>query len=90
MTDPSRNYNNKNSMAKRGGGRGGGGGLKWLDIEDLVHCYEYCQSVRYRLHLDFACPFLRKMFLILIDTHFKWIEAAVTPSTSSTCVIEEL
>ena len=30
------------------------------------------------------------MFLILIDTHCKWIEAAVTSSTSPACVIKEL
>ena len=40
--------------------------------------------------LDFAGPFLGKMFFILIDAHSKWIEATVTPSTSSKVVIEEL
>ena len=30
------------------------------------------------------------MFLILIDTHSKWIEAAETSSTSPACVIKEL
>ena len=30
------------------------------------------------------------MFLILIDTHSKWIEAAATSSTSPACVIKEL
>ena len=30
------------------------------------------------------------MFLILIDTHSKWIEAAVTSSTLPACVTKEL
>ena len=43
-----------------------------------------------RLHLDFAGPFYKKFFLILIDAHSKWIEAVCTHSTSSSVVIEEL
>ena len=42
------------------------------------------------LHLDFAGPFLGKMFLIAIDAHSKWIEAACTTTTSLKVVIEEL
>ena len=43
-----------------------------------------------RLHLDFAGPFQGKNILIIVDAHSKWIEAACTPSMSSSCVIEEL
>jgi hypothetical protein len=43
-----------------------------------------------RLHLDFAGPFEGKNILITIGAHSKWIEAVCTPSTSSSCVIEEL
>ena len=43
-----------------------------------------------RLHLDFAGPFLGKNILVSVDAHSKWIEATCTPSTSSSCVIEEL
>jgi len=39
---------------------------------------------------DFASPFLRRMFLVLIDAHSKWIEAYVTSSATSSVVIEEL
>ena len=42
------------------------------------------------LHLDFASPFQGKIFLILIDTHSKWIEAVCTSTTLSSVVIEEL
>ena len=43
-----------------------------------------------RLHLDFAGPFLGKMFLVLIDAHSKWIEAFCTSAATSAIVIEEL
>ena len=43
-----------------------------------------------RLHLDYAGPFLGKMFLVLIDAHSKWIEAICTPSATSDVVIQEL
>ena len=40
-----------------------------------------------RLHLDYAGPFLGKMFLILIDAHSKWVEAfCVMLATSSTTI----
>ena len=41
-------------------------------------------------HTDFAGPFQGKNILISIDAHSKWIEAVCTPSTASSCVIEEL
>ena len=43
-----------------------------------------------RLQLDFAGPFLGKMFLVLVDARSKWIEACITPSSTSEVVIEEL
>ena len=43
-----------------------------------------------RLHLDYAGPFLGKMFFVLIDAHSKWIEAICTPSATSDVVIQEL
>ena len=43
-----------------------------------------------RLHLDYAGPFLGKMFLVLIDAHSIWIEAICTLSATSEMVIQEL
>ena len=40
-----------------------------------------------RLHLDYAGPFLGKMFLVLIDAHSKWIEVFCTPTSTSAAVI---
>ena len=42
------------------------------------------------LHLDFAGPFLRWMFLILIDAYSKWIEVYDTPSAMSAVVMQQL
>ena len=43
-----------------------------------------------RLHLDYASPVKGKMYLIIVDTHYKQIKAVCTPSAISFAVIEEL
>ena len=43
-----------------------------------------------RLHLDFAGPFLNNMFLILVDSHSKWLEVFQMSSTTSIAVIQHL
>ena len=43
-----------------------------------------------RIHLDFAGPMYGKMFLILIDSHSKWIEVFPTNSATSSTVIKHL
>ena len=40
-----------------------------------------------RLHLDYARPFLGKMFLVTVDAHSKWLDVhPVTTATSSTTI----
>ena len=51
-----------------------------------VHVWETPKGPWERLHLDFAGPFLGKMFLIVVDAYSKWIEIetmmdATAPST---------
>ena len=41
-----------------------------------------------RLHLDFAGPFENRMFLVIVDVHFKWIESFSTKNATSTVVID--
>ena len=43
-----------------------------------------------RLHMDFAGPFMGKMFLLVIDSNSKWLEAELMPSTTSKATIEKL
>ena len=43
-----------------------------------------------RLHIDFAGPFIGKMFLLVIDSNSKWLEVELMPSTASEATIEKL
>lgn len=43
-----------------------------------------------RLHIDFAGPFMGKVFLILIDAYSKWPEVKIVNEQSSTMVINKL
>ena len=36
-----------------------------------------------RIHVDFAGPFLGKMFLVVVDAHSKWPEVLLMQSTTS-------
>ena len=42
----------------------------------------------YRLHIDYAGPFLGHMWLIIIDAHSKWLEIFQMSSTTSTATIQ--
>ena len=43
-----------------------------------------------RIHVDFAGPFLNKMFLIVVDAHSKWPEVILMSSTTAVRTIEAL
>ncbi len=55
-----------------------------------LHPWEWPQRPWLRLHLDYAGPFLGRMFLILVDAHSKWIEAFPVQSATSAQTIEKL
>lgn len=44
----------------------------------------------HRVHLDFAGPFLDRMFLVLIDAHSKWLDVHSMPNATSVATIEKL
>lgn len=50
-----------------------------------LHPWEWPSKPWQRVHVDYAGPFLGKMFLILIDAHSKWME--VYPLNSSTTAV---
>lgn len=52
--------------------------------------WEWPQQPWVRLHLDYAGPFLGKMFLILVDAHSKWMEVCQVTSATSSITIEHL
>ena len=55
-----------------------------------VHSWEWPTKPWSHLHLDFAGPFLGHMFLILVDTHSKWLDVHQMQSITSANTIEKL
>ena len=54
-----------------------------------LHPWEWPQRPWVRLHADYAGPMLGHTFLIVVDSHSKWIEVkAVTSSTSKTTITQ--
>ena len=48
-----------------------------------LHPWEWPTCPWTRLHVDYARPFMGKLFLVLIDAHSKWMEVHTVPSASS-------
>ena len=55
-----------------------------------LHPWEWPGKPWVRLHVDYAGPFLGKMFLVIVDAHSKWIEAFPMNHSTSTATIEKL
>lgn len=55
-----------------------------------LHPWEWPNRPWSRLHVDYAGPFLGKMFLVIIDAHSKWLDAYPMNSSTSTATIEKL
>lgn len=43
-----------------------------------------------RIHIDFAGPFMNKMFLVVVDSHSKWLEVEIMPTVTSGATVEKL
>ena len=43
-----------------------------------------------RVHVDYAGPFMGKMFLLIIDSHSKWLDIHITSSSNSVVTIQKL
>ena len=55
-----------------------------------VHPWQWPCQLWSRLHLDFAEPFMGNMFLIIVDSHSKWLDAHIMSSITSTKTIKVL
>ncbi|XP_058879113.1 uncharacterized protein K02A2.6-like [Acipenser ruthenus] len=55
-----------------------------------LHPWEWTANPWSRLHIDFAGPFQGKTFLIVVDSHCKWLEVKMMSSVSSSAVIGRL
>ena len=59
-------------------------------LQAPVHPWAWTSRPWERIHIDFAGPFQGIMFLIVIDTHSKWLEVIPRSTTTTHCTIEEL
>ena len=55
-----------------------------------VHPWEWPAKPWSRLHVDYAGPFMGKMFLLIVDAHTKWMDIHITNSSTSQVTIEKL
>ena len=55
-----------------------------------IHPWEWPTEPWKRIHIDYAGPFLGKMFLLVIDAHSKWIEVVPVPSATAANTIQQL
>ena len=55
-----------------------------------IHPWEKTAAPWVRIHIDFAGPFLGKMFLIIYDSYLKWVDAIPVTNISSPTEIDRL
>ena len=55
-----------------------------------LHPWEWPRSPWSRIHVDYVGPFLGKMFLLIVDSHSKWLEVHVTTSATTATTIDKL
>jgi hypothetical protein len=55
-----------------------------------LHPWEWPSQPWSRIHLDYAGPFMGKMFLVIVDAHSKWIDTHIMPSITASQTIEKL
>ena len=55
-----------------------------------LHPWEWPSSSWERIHVDFAGPFLGRMFMVIVDAHSKWPEVIEMKSTTAERTIQEL
>ena len=60
------------------------------DLKTPLHPLEFTSKPWQRIHLDFAGPFQRQMWLILIDSYSRWPEVVPMRSTTAGQTIKEL
>ena len=56
----------------------------------VLHPWEWPKKPWSRVHLDYAGPFLRKIFLLIVDSHSKWIDVHITSTSTMVVTMESL
>ncbi len=55
-----------------------------------LHPWEWPTTPWSRIHVDYAGPFQGKMFLVVVDSHSKWMDVYPTTTATSQTTIEKL
>ena len=55
-----------------------------------LHPWSWPSRPWQRVHIDYAGPFMGKMFLLIVDAYTKWLDVHITPVSSSMATIELL
>lgn len=55
-----------------------------------LHPWEWPEKPWTRLHVDYAGPFLGKMFLVLVDSHSKWMDVYSVKTATTQVTLEKL
>ena len=55
-----------------------------------MHPWEWPEHPWERIHLDYAGPFMGKMFLIAVDAHSKWMEVEAVNTATTQVTVEHL
>ena len=55
-----------------------------------LHPWDWPDRPWSRLHIDHAGPFLGKTFLVVVDSHSKWLDVMPVPSATSQTTIQKL
>ena len=72
------------------GTREGAPGVVKVTTPAPLHPWVWLDDPWTRIHVDYFGPFLRKMFLIVVDAHSKWPELLIANSTTSHGTMEAL
>ena len=55
-----------------------------------LHPWEWPSRPWERIHVDYAGPFMGRMFLVLVDAHSKWLHVDIVGTANSQSTIEKL
>lgn len=55
-----------------------------------MHPWEWPEHPWERIHLDYAGPYLGKMFLVVVDAHSKWMEIEIVNAATTQATVEHL
>ena len=53
-----------------------------MPTEAPLHPWEWATTPWQRIHIDYAAPFQKSMFLVVVDAHSKWPEVIPVSSTT--------